>query len=296
MFSRLYTLLSLISVHIWIIHGGDAGSAVSAVTSVGGDQWAAPMTGESGASGGQTPANDAGTVFVPQTLSSKFKRDTEAGSSWVRRQLATNPSFLYQISPHVLPSALLRSFTGSVIPTYDYQDAILSGRGQVATTHGARESGGLCNATDPVKIYSGFGDVVTIIKADIPFDGGIIHIVSEPQTLSATLASTTNTSIFSSYISDAFMYLDNIPEITVFVPSDSAIKTALQCSQGNLDIARLLRAHIIVGFTAYSPVLVEGLQARAQDGSIIDVTTDVQGDIFINGAKVCVPPSLIIRP
>jgi uncharacterized surface protein with fasciclin (FAS1) repeats len=90
-------------------------------------------------------------------------------------------------------------------------------------------------------------------------------------------------------------YLDFTPEITVFLPSDSAIITGLACNQNQtLDIARLLRAHVVSGFTAYSPSLVEGLQIRTQDGSFLDITTDPKGAIFVNKARV-IKSDIIIK-
>ena len=73
------------------------------------------------------------------------------------------------------------------------------------------------------------------------------------------------------------------------MPSDSAILCNL-----DLDPTRLLRAHVIVGFTLYSPSLVEGAQIKAQDGSLIDITTDPQGGIYINKAKV-VKSDIVIK-
>jgi uncharacterized surface protein with fasciclin (FAS1) repeats len=102
-----------------------------------------------------------------------------------------------------------------------------------------------------------------------------------------------NASIFESYLGSNNA-LDFIPEITVFVPSDSAILTGLACLSGEIDVDRLLRAHVIVGFTGYSPLLVEGAQFRAQDGTLIDVTTDYTGAIFINHAKV-VKSDIVIK-
>jgi uncharacterized surface protein with fasciclin (FAS1) repeats len=102
-----------------------------------------------------------------------------------------------------------------------------------------------------------------------------------------------NASIFGSYLGSNNA-LDYIPEITVFVPSDSAILTALACSSGEIDTDRLLRAHAIVGFSGYSPLLVEGAQFHAQDGTLIDVTTDYSGAVFVNHARV-VKSDIVIK-
>jgi hypothetical protein len=158
--------------------GGDAVSSLNSIDNGG------PMATAVGAveSSGTTTV---GTVFQTQTPNLN-KRDPDAVRDYVKREIAKRqfsgaPNWQYQISPHILPSRLLRSFTGNVIPTFDFQDAILNGRAQVALSHGQRDEGGDrgCNSTDPIHLYSGLGNTVTILVADIPFNGGYIHIVDK---------------------------------------------------------------------------------------------------------------------
>ena len=141
-----------------------------------GGVWSSAMA--SGSGGGPSLEPPPGCLFIPPSTDVS-KRDIGSIQKFVKRQLANNPNFLYQISPHVLSTQTLRSFTGAIIPTYDTVDAILNGRGQVALSHGQRDFQGACNSSAPIQLYSGLGNTVTIIRGDIPYDGGYIHLVSE---------------------------------------------------------------------------------------------------------------------
>lgn len=159
-------------LRVYIVLAGDVSSALQSAHS----PLASGMAENSG--GLDKPP---GTVYAPPPEGDipVTKRGHDFIKAYVRRQLAQNTSFLYQFSPHVLPAALHRKFTGIIVPTFDKENALLNGRGQVVTTHGEREYNGACNSTDPIKLYSGRGNTVEILVEDIPFDGGLLHIVSE---------------------------------------------------------------------------------------------------------------------
>jgi uncharacterized surface protein with fasciclin (FAS1) repeats len=90
------------------------------------------------------------------------------------------------------------------------------------------------------------------------------------------------TGLASSYnLSDT---LDNTPEITYFIPSNSAF--AMQgATNGYSSIENLLLGHMIPNFAGYLPSLTDGTTYRSQVGSQFTVT--VRGtDYYINNAKV----------
>jgi hypothetical protein len=158
--------------------GGDPVSTLNSIDQGG------PMATAVGAVQSSSTTS-VGTIFQTATPDLN-KRDPDAIRDYVareivKRQVSGAPNWQYQISPHILPSRLLRSFTGNVIPTFDFQDAILNGRAQVALSHGQRDAGGDrgCNSTDPIRLYSGLGNTATILVPDIPFNGGYIHIVDQ---------------------------------------------------------------------------------------------------------------------
>jgi len=132
------------------------------------------------------------TAFVPSDDS--FPPDkAKALALLLARQDTLDPQLLYQLSPKLVDAATLRGFTGSIVPSFDTQDANLGGRAQVVLSHGERDNlvfGGnsrrsvhdrnLCNDTTlaPIQLFSGMGNNVTIIKEDIPFDGGLLQITN----------------------------------------------------------------------------------------------------------------------
>jgi hypothetical protein len=136
------------------------------------------------------------TAFVPSDDS--FPPDqAKALVLLLARQDTLDHQFLYQLSPNLVDAATLRGFTGnitgSIVPTFDTQDANLGGSAQVVLSHGERDNlvfGGnsrrsvhgrsLCNDTTlaPIQLFSGMGNNVTIIKEDIPFDGGLLQITN----------------------------------------------------------------------------------------------------------------------
>ena len=152
----------------------------------GGGQYA--MSFNSGAGGG--PNSGGGkTAWVPADGSAppSFQKALHL----MARQGSPSNQYLYQMSPNLVDSTAMRSLTGSIVQTFDTQDANLDGRPQVFLSHGERDSlastgnysqslrrRSLCTTTSPIHLFSGMGNNVTILKADIPFNGGIMHITS----------------------------------------------------------------------------------------------------------------------
>ena len=120
--------------------------------------------------GGQNPGGQ-NTYFVPQNDENLSKRSLWTNNSWIPSE------FRYQVSPYLKTAATLRACSGSVVTTYNTADSNLYGRGQSVVSQ--RYPDHSCCDTDskePIRLFSGFGRSVTIIKEDICFPGGIIHI------------------------------------------------------------------------------------------------------------------------
>jgi hypothetical protein len=130
-------------------------------------------TQEWGCSGPSTGGQQV-TIYLPANDSSSdgspTKRDIWDNSSWIPA------GFSYQVSPYFKPAAVLRQCSGSVITTYDTKDANLNGRGQTVVSQRAESNCSANGPQDPIMLYSGLGNVVKIIKEDIFFPGGVIHI------------------------------------------------------------------------------------------------------------------------
>jgi hypothetical protein len=95
------------------------------------------------------------------------------------RQENQESQYLYQSSQNVIDAASLRGLTGKIVQTRN-TNANLGGRAQSVLSTGEREplsqGNSPCNGSSPISLFSGLGATVTILKEDIPFDGGVIHI------------------------------------------------------------------------------------------------------------------------
>jgi hypothetical protein len=138
-----------------------------------------------GAGGGENAKGKGRTNFIPHD-------DSLPPPSNKRRLLMGRQDSISQISNYqsalgIIESHQLSSLAGGIINTF----ASIDGNQQVVLSQGERgsvfsdehavrrslSSRALCNTSSaPIELYSGFGNKVTIIKANIPYDGGIIHI------------------------------------------------------------------------------------------------------------------------
>jgi uncharacterized surface protein with fasciclin (FAS1) repeats len=277
-----------------------------------------------GAGGGETAKGKGRTDFVPHDDSPPpppNKRRLLMG-----RQDSPSRISNYQSALGIIESHQLSSLTGGIINTF----ASVNGTQQVVLSQGERgsvfsgehavrrslSSRALCNTSStPLELYSGFGNKVTIIKANIPYDGGIIHITDGwvysltyapltnqdsfftiPETLSETLASTVSTSRFSSFLASSNNTRDSAPSITVFAPNDAAFlagfnsNTTLSPGQ----VGSFLNAHVIEGFAAYSPLLVSGASYKTASGARVNISTTREGIPILNGNAAVVGPDIVI--
>jgi len=230
------------------------------------------------------------------------------------RQATLESQYLYQMSPNLVDAAAMRGFTGSVVSTLDTQDANLGGGSQVFLSHGERDSSSLSantrrslqgrsictNDTAPIHLFSGLGNNVTVLKADIPYDGGILHVTSGffsiPQSLSTSLSLTPEGTTFGTYLSSSNSSLDATPAITVFAPNNAAILSALSTNQTLTadEVTGLVGAHVVNGFAAYSPYLISGATFKTVSGSSVTISTKSDGSILVNGASKIVKSDIVI--
>lgn len=118
------------------------------------------------------------TIFAPA--------DINSGLTYLRRRATegdTN-SLPLQLSDGVINTLKLRTVPGEVIETKD-NSSNLNKKFQAVVSHPPnfpnrkmrRTIGNLTGET--ITISSGLGNNVSIIRGDIPFDGGLIHVVDE---------------------------------------------------------------------------------------------------------------------
>ena len=166
-------------------------------------------------------------------------------------------------------------------------------------------------AKNKIYLFTGLGRNVTVIKADTPYDGGLIHTIdgfvfflyppstsaiansniayrsfTVPQSFSNTLGSkglTGFTSALNSTNSTNITSTISAPVregVTILVPSNEAFDAV----SGNLSDVNLAD-HIIPNFLGVTPNLKDGLILTTQAGTQIKVTVK-GGEIFFNRAKI----------
>ncbi|KAH8888943.1 FAS1 domain-containing protein [Thozetella sp. PMI_491] len=130
-------------------------------------------------------------------------------------------------------------------------------------------------ATSPgLTISGGLGTVVNVLKTDIPYSGGLIHLSSGLKTFSSLIANSTN---FTTG-------LDTNPLTTVFLPSDAAFAAA-NISASTSVSPNFLPGHVVPNFLGYLPNLQNGAKLKTQTGDVLTVTFS-GGSYYINGAKI----------
>lgn len=122
-------------------------------------------------------ANDDGITILATETDDKGKRAVwdpvdRNNTAWPRA------GYSYQVSPYYKPAAVLRECSGSVITSFDTTHANLDGRGQSWVSQ-RNSSEPCCTDSTPIRLISGGGAISTILKADIRFPGGILHIVDK---------------------------------------------------------------------------------------------------------------------
>ncbi|RFU24390.1 hypothetical protein B7463_g11949, partial [Scytalidium lignicola] len=190
---------------------------------------------------------------------------------------------------------------GAILPSND-NSANTGGQSQVAVTNPSNATQSpsekrwlanikRANGTYPslLKVYTGLGNYVNIIKADIPYDGGLIQIVDNyftlPQSLSSTASANGHTSFLSAANStNATSILDNTPSITAFIPSNAAFSNRTAATS-YASSSNLLSGHIIPNFLGYLPALTNGATYQTQAGGNITITIR-GGQYFVNNAKI----------
>jgi len=110
---------------------------------------------------------------------------------------------------------------------------------------------------------------------------------TKPTLLSSTLPLIEETCNVEDALLPGLAVLDYTPSITVFVPSDSALLSGIQCNETlpEEDALKVLDAHTLKGVVAYSPLLVDGAFFRAAGGEEINISVS-NGTKYANGAKI----------
>ncbi len=165
------------------------------------------------------------------------------------------------------------------------------------------------------RVASGLGLRVKVIKANIPFDGGLIQLTdgydvapasclrllsanscrhayryfTNPQSVSTT-AQAVGASGFANLLTTSNISLDTTPAVTVFLPSNTGFSGIHVGANNSVDsvtaaAAELISSHTVPNFLGYLPRLTDGLILKTLQGGVLKVSIR-DGVVFINNARI----------
>ncbi|KAI4243544.1 MAG: hypothetical protein LQ352_007000, partial [Teloschistes flavicans] len=153
---------------------------------------------------------------------------------------------------------------------------------------------------DNVLFYSGLLSNATVTTADQNFTGGVVHVIDNvltlPQKISTTAVAAGLTGVAGALTRAQLVdTVDSLTDITVFAPNNSGFQ-AIGSALPNLTIPQLqsiLQYHVINNTIAYSSTLRNNSRLPALQGGDLLITTEPNGDLFVNSAKILLPDVLV---
>jgi uncharacterized surface protein with fasciclin (FAS1) repeats len=281
----LYTTVALASVAFSPF--ASAQSLMDALNSIGASRFAQTIQANSTLLALYTSAR---TVYaIPDT---SFVR-------LVRRQSSNAQAIQMHASNQITGLQALSTFPGAVspvqLPAKDAQpNAVVSQSNLVlsqtnVSTRRVKRWGTV--PTNPVSISSGLGNQVNLVRGDIPFDNGLIHIVdgtfTVPQSSSSTLTLTGLGSI-QALLDQAGVSstLANAVIMTFFMPSAAALTAYAVTNNLSPDALKtLILNHIVPNFSGYLPDLQNGMALPTMGGQTLFISVK-NNAFFVNGVQI----------
>ncbi|PUU77238.1 FAS1 domain-containing protein [Tuber borchii] len=149
----------------------------------------------------------------------------------------------------------------------------------------------LTSANTNLKLSGGLGNVINVIRGNIPFNLGVIHIVDNfvtlPNTLSQSLTKL-GQNLFLSALTNYNLIgvFENTPRITAFVPIDSSLS-------GNLSECAC-KQHVLEGPPLYTPDIELGKPYTTEAGG--NITIEIRnGEYTLPGGATIVKANVITK-
>ncbi|KAF2430128.1 Fasciclin-domain-containing protein [Tothia fuscella] len=152
-----------------------------------------------------------------------------------------------------------------------------------------------------VTFFSGLLANTSVVQADVPFDGGVIHVIDKVLTLPASINDTLIAARLSSLAgalnaTNLLGTVSGLQDVTIFAPNNAAFR-AIGSALANASVETLtsiLTYHVIDGTTPlYSSSLTNGTSVATVNGASLTVTFGANNTVFVNGAKVVTPNVLV---
>ncbi|KAF2766941.1 beta-Ig-H3/fasciclin, partial [Teratosphaeria nubilosa] len=148
-------------------------------------------------------------------------------------------------------------------------------------------------------VISGGLRMAKVVKADIHFGGGVIHVIgsllSIPAKPSVTVARAQLSALADSLkVTGLVETLDTACDLTIFAPDNAAFRDLGTSLNGlsNDQIADILKYHVIVGTIGYSSILTNASFPTLL-GPPVTITVRANGKVFVNAAEVVIPDILV---
>ncbi|EWC44439.1 hypothetical protein DRE_06807 [Drechslerella stenobrocha 248] len=241
--------------------------------------------------------------LTPEDLRTVLVPNNEAITSFMAKNNITSPAEIpsERLQPFLNYHVLTKNISkedfeqpgGAIVETQlkAKEFALLKDEGgQVVFGHSkAAEDTEVAKADAAVEVKSGLGESVKIVKSNIQYDGGQLHVVDGLLTLPINCSRTIShlgAEKLVQYIRrvDLLDALDGTPGATCFAPSDSAIQAALPVLEGMTDaeIIDAIHFHILLD-PYYTSDLRDGQTVEtALKGR--NVTVNIRdGKYFFNG-------------
>jgi len=229
------------------------------------------------------------TVFAPTDayFTALRRRATSSQEQQLQYQYTDQLTGLEDLSPPTLPGAIVH--TGLPAPQAGGSQACVSEKVPANSTTRRRRDGGTIPTTG-IRILSGLGNSVNILKGDIPYCNGLIQSTDGFFTIPSPLSSTVNStglSTLGSLLSSANLSstFDAADSVTIFTPSNAAFSAASNSTSNAATLPNLLSNHVIPNFLGYLPALTDGASYKTLAGETLTISIK-NGVYFVNGAKI----------
>lgn len=223
------------------------------------------------------PSNAAFAKLPYSTLGSAFQTNE---SDIIRAVLE------YHILPGIHP---LGSYNGS----FSFNPTWMKNH-TYANVTGGQVVGGVQQAGD-VNVYtSGMGSRSTVVKGNLGFDGGIVHMIDTflvPPTDWISTVPQFNLTAAGGATTDAKLndYLNTATDLTIFAPNNDAFQKlgSTLSTMSTSELASLLEYHVVNGShsVGYSSNLPNGTVLKSRQGGNLTMTFS-SNSLFVNSAKV----------
>ncbi|KJZ68209.1 hypothetical protein HIM_10288 [Hirsutella minnesotensis 3608] len=212
----------------------------------------------------------------------------------VAGRVNSDPSFVRDLLMYHVINGTFRSSNFSTEPTF--AKTLLTNPASTNVTGGQVVNVQSNNNT--VTIANAYKAVAQVVKADVEFDGGVVHVVDSVLEIPRSLVDTTtqaNLTDLQAALTRANLVntLAQSRDITVFAPNNAAFQAIASTAQ-NLsveDLQSVLSYHVVPG-VAYSTIITNGT-VKSLEGSNLNLTVEDNGSIFVNGVHVVTPDVLI---